>query len=361
MRQIIYGTTAKLADYWTWYLRDLAETEITLDIDQLESSSADLKFALHTIDQSYDRCQENYALIRRLCETCDLVFVFDTEIHHDHWTILDRRCPDNIVWVGPGYARGRWIMMPSFYQDLQKLYRRLPQVLDALDPYHPKSKKFDALLGRPKRHRYFVSQKIIEHGLEQDIIMRYDRINQEDSISQGWIWPDDVDPLPGTQPKIGADHVLYHGQEIMQALCLPLNIYNQSSYSIVAETNWNNDVHMLTEKSGRCLIAKRLFVVFAGKNYLGLLHDLGFETFGNIIDESYDDIENHNERWARAFEQVRFLCAQDPLTVLDRCRDRLEHNHNLIMNKNFIADTAQKMRFHISSFLRDLVHDSQSI
>jgi hypothetical protein len=46
-----------------------------------------------------------------------------------------------------------------------------------------------------------------------------------------------------------------------------------------------------TEKIYKSLMLGHPFILFGGKHSLQKLRDLGFKTFGSVIDESYDDVE----------------------------------------------------------------------
>ena len=65
------------------------------------------------------------------------------------------------------------------------------------------------------------------------------------------------------------------------------NIYNKYQIEVVCETHANS-TYWLTEKTARCLIVGKPFVLLAGHNMLAKLRALGFQTFGSEIDESYD-------------------------------------------------------------------------
>lgn len=64
-------------------------------------------------------------------------------------------------------------------------------------------------------------------------------------------------------------------------------ICNQYNIELILETdefanNW------FTEKTAKCLVAGRPFVLLYGTNSLKNLQAQGYKTFGNIIDETYD-------------------------------------------------------------------------
>jgi hypothetical protein len=124
----------------------------------------------------------------------------------------------------------------------------------------------------------------------------------------------------------------YHGQQLALSVIVPIQIYNQTAYSIVAETHADNRYSFFTEKIFRPMLARRLFVMFSGWKYLKNLRKLGFQTFDNVIDESYDQIYNDQERWAAAFEQVTRLCNMNQIEVLEKISARVEYNYNLVMD-----------------------------
>jgi hypothetical protein len=109
---------------------------------------------------------------------------------------------------------------------------------------------------------------------------------------------------------------------------VPWEIYNRTWFSVVCETLGKDRVFLSAEKIAKCLQARRLFVVFAIQGFLQHYRDWGFETFGDVIDETYDNEPDDVQRWSRAFEQVQWLCKQNLPALLKKLQPRLEHNHH---------------------------------
>ena len=106
-------------------------------------------------------------------------------------------------------------------------------------------------------------------------------------------------------------------------------MYERTRFSIVSETEMMNTVHRFTEKSVKPLASRHPMVVFGNPQTLRLLRELGFATFGGLIDEGYDEVTDPNERFDAAFEQVRRLAAMTPCEWERRSRlvaDVLDHN-----------------------------------
>jgi hypothetical protein len=204
----------------------------------------------------------------------------------------------------------------------------LPNRLKQLNPHEPKEFDFDYLPGIPKPHRLYVSNLIDHHGLNQRIFTtKYFRDNKttiDYSDTASW----DVG-LVGIDS--GYNHVNYQGVTTRSSQIVPINIYNRSSYSIIAETWCSNDFSFYTEKLIKPMLALRLFVVFAGQYYLRGLRQLGFKTFDGIIDESYDNIADTTTRWNCAFDQVIWLCGQPQEEILKKIIPIVVHNYRQLI------------------------------
>jgi hypothetical protein len=216
-----------------------------------------------------------------------------------------------------------WFMCPTNF------YVSSPQaksLLDKLTPTINKPKLFDCLLGTKKSHRDQV-EKFYQQSLHQDkFIFTYFK----DDVRKGQ-WqqaiPDDM--------QWSSDSVDYEGFSCPLSALIPVDIYNQTYYSVVAETTALNTHNQYTEKLAKPLLAQRLFVVFAGQHYLHNLRHKGFLTFDGIIDESYDAIEDDELRFACAWQQVEYLCQQDPTVIVTKIEQIVKHNQQHFLNSDW--------------------------
>jgi hypothetical protein len=109
-------------------------------------------------------------------------------------------------------------------------------------------------------------------------------------------------------------------------------------------------VFLSAEKTAKCFQARRLFVVFAIQGFLQQYRDWGFETFGDVINESYDAEPDDVQRWRGAFEQVQYLCSQDLPALLQKLRPQLDHNHNRLYE--FEREKTQELQQFVVSHLK---------
>lgn len=345
-------------DHITHLFDQFSDKKFYDNFDEFTQSTASIKIAVITKTNP----DPNYTYISKFVNHCDLVLVYDGEFHEWHRLNSDSYAWKNVYWIGPGYTKKNNEYIIPFQQWLnftQRLYRR-PGVrtqLGRLTPYQAKPFSFDALLGRPRPSRVFIMDQIKKHGLESKIIKNiFSQGNYNhcpmDQLP-GFVWEDDYVYNNSKDVRHINCNINYHGAVTSLGNIIPISTYNQTAFSILSETEHNNSVYMLTEKTAKVTLGRRVFVAFAGQGFLQLLRDAGFRTFDGIIDESYDLIENDQDRWQAAFDQVIRLCDSDQETVLAQAKPILEHNFNLIMYHHWQADADDAIRAKLIELIKE--------
>jgi len=102
--------------------------------------------------------------------------------------------------------------------------------------------------------------------------------------------------------------------------------YIDTYFSLVAETVFTYPHSFRTEKIWKPIAIGHPFVVASNQGYYRDLHNLGFQTFGHVIDESFDLIENNQDRMDRIVAVVRDLCQQDLVSFLNECYNVCKYN-----------------------------------
>jgi len=215
---------------------------------------------------------------------------------------------------------------PHFFWSTTDFYRAKPEYLKSLNPDPVYS--FDVLLGRRKPHRDILFENI---NRDQNVV-RYFPSYFEGDIRQysntEFEWP--ILP-PKDAVAMTAHEVTVGGTIVSLSQIIPYSIYNQTYYTLVAETCADNNFSFFTEKIVKPIIARRLFIVAAGQYYLRNLRALGFKTFNSIVDESYDNISDCNERMLAVIEQTSKLSKLDGNLVNSSISGIIEHNYQHMM------------------------------
>jgi hypothetical protein len=88
--------------------------------------------------------------------------------------------------------------------------------------------------------------------------------------------------------------------------------YSETFFSFVNETyideNWDP---FFTEKIFKPIAYGHPFMIFSSAGACKLLQELGFKTFGDVFDESYDLIESPELRFEKLLDEVKRICALD--------------------------------------------------
>jgi len=109
--------------------------------------------------------------------------------------------------------------------------------------------------------------------------------------------------------------------------------YDNSYCSIVTETSFENNEEHLTEKSFKPFINLHLAVFLAPYKHLERLRGYGFKTFGDLWDESYDDIISPKDRMDAVVALIKELNDRDKLNKLySQAKDILEYNQSVAFN-----------------------------
>ena len=102
--------------------------------------------------------------------------------------------------------------------------------------------------------------------------------------------------------------------------------YLDTYFSLVTETVFEYPYSFRTEKIWKPIAIGHPFIAVANAGYYRDLHALGFQTFGNIIDESFDQIDSNQERLARIVNVVNDLCQQDLPSFITATQDVCKYN-----------------------------------
>ena len=267
----------------------------------------------------------------------------------------------NVVIFIPGiisnykFTHAKIVLWPKWFLDVSGFYHNdFPEMLDRklLPNNFHKPKYFDILLGKGRPEKFFIYDKIESAGLLESNLVIF--------IST---WGNDVtkhDPYTFSDPNlsyIGGDEnsgraglVSYYGKIKHLSTVIPIEIYNQTYYTLVTETNYANEYTFYTEKIIKPMLAGRLFVVLAGQYYLKNLRDMGFMTFDGIIDESYDNEPDLEKRFIMALQQVEYLCKQTPQKIYQQAETIINHNKSLA-NTNWQKQFDYSLATEIKEFL----------
>ncbi len=117
-----------------------------------------------------------------------------------------------------------------------------------------------------------------------------------------------------------------------------LQYFEESYFSIVTETAfYDKQSHginstFITEKTMKCFPTFHPFIMIGRPHSLLALKKLGYQTFNPMIDESYDSIENDDDRLSMIFLEIHKLMSKTPADWIvwqTQIKEIVIHNNNI--------------------------------
>lgn len=272
--------------------------------------------------------------------------------HCEHYRIHDlvRRGLISLISGGDLDSNYRYLLYENlavkildFDSNLQAM-TRTPEIFSRVDkPY-----KFLFLNGRRRTNRKYLLERFQAHGLlDQSLWTNLDNSNiQVDYLTcyhQGndlmvnampvHLLPpqyeveryrNNVSTLVPGAPDLAAKHHLFNQE--WGEIYLNADAYIDTYFSVVAETVFVGPGSFRTEKIWKPVAMGHPFVVSANAGFYRDFRNLGFRTFDHVMDESFDGIDNHQDRIERMAQVVEDLCQQDLGSFVKECYNVCMHN-----------------------------------
>jgi len=176
------------------------------------------------------------------------------------------------------------------------------------------TKDFLITMGRQASPRDIIYGGLSEIG--KNSIMIYHR-------DGNWSW---------SQTTVPAHYVGEDSAPMMwqKSLAPSLDLYNQCAFEVSSET-LTTEGSWFTEKTLRPIAAKMPLVLMSVPGALKELRNLGFQTFGSYIDESYDVIDNEQDRALKIVGTVKDIVNNGSADFARSVEHITEHNWNRLI------------------------------
>lgn len=136
-----------------------------------------------------------------------------------------------------------------------------------------------------------------------------------------------------------------------------INDYSESAVDVVLETSFYEEKIQLTEKILRPIACGKPFILVSGKDSLKYLRSYGFKTFGRLIDESYDCIDDPKERLnsiVKTMKSISSLSQQEKNNLFYKMHEIAEYNKNWFFSDKFFNIINQELRKNLLEGLATL-------
>ena len=219
------------------------------------------------------------------------------------------------------------ILYPTF---IAREEREFNQQLIEVD-WNKRQCTFNFMINKPRKHREILLQ----------LIKRFNLINYTHSLP----WKhNDVNSIPVTDYKFGPEVVMDKGikngsfknAETYDKL-LKTTVFEPSCISLITEPVFIERESILTEKTIMSVYSGTLPIWVGGWRCADAMRGFGFDVFDDIVDHSYQDLDDPFDRCYHAIERNLDLLQDFDLVnkFVQNNKSRFEHNLNLLKNNVF--------------------------
>ena len=248
--------------------------------------------------------------------------------------------------MGPEYNYLRYdSFLPKIldYEENLLAQKKTDEIFNTLDkPY-----KFFFLNGRARPHRKFLLEKFKKSGLIDSSIWScldsnaasYKNIQLFDNNENLMTHPTQIKYLDKKyeharyQKWIESPTIIHNGfvkhalfDDDWGEVYIEPQGYIDTYFSLITETVFEYPYSFRTEKIWKPIAMGHPWIAVANQGFYRDMNALGFKTFGHVIDESFDSIENNQERIERIAMVVEDLCQQDLAKFLKACYNVSKYN-----------------------------------
>lgn len=288
----------------------LSNTDYTsfhqLSFQSMISEYFDIEF--YDIKKTYDK---NNTLLVTTLHGLDSIDWYN-DLYQNGYKLLI----DNLWGIPPGsnLSNSMTLMTPNwFWYNESLLYKSLNYNL-----YVP-NKSYNKLalmpMGLIKQSHELLFEAVSDHL--DDLIYSY--IERLDKYL-----PDDLPPLfPARKGETG-QHQRYFNPKW----------YDDTHFSLVSETTVDDKCELhITEKTFKPIAFQHPYLLWAQPGVLKYLKSLGFETYENLFDESYDSIIDINQRLNIVVDNIK---NSNKVSYNQLTLEKIKHNHSLFFNIELI-------------------------
>jgi hypothetical protein len=304
---------------------------------------------------------DNLVKIRSLIETNQCRIIFDNSAEGSQtlqqqieaFHIQDLIAQKKILLISGGdlAPQYQYLLHDHFVNVILGYEYNIDSMSRTAEIYSKKIKpyKFLFLNGRARPHRKYLWEKFQSHGiLSQSLCTMLE--GRPPGTSNYTLHCDGVDLMATHTPIIQLPS--YYEVEQYQDRCIDVaqndnrlikhDLFNNTwgeiyvkpepyidtYFSLVTETVTDYPYSFRTEKIAKPLLIGHPWIAVANRGFYRDLKNLGFRTFEHLIDESFDQIDNPQDRIDRIVDIVDDLVQQDLANFLESCYSTCKYNQS---------------------------------
>ncbi len=243
---------------------------------------------------------------------------------NDYTTLFTGELPNNVTLMAPAIIKSdvNTRYFPMFWVHWS---RKSGPTVDTVNE-RIRAKKFTNLnrIWKPVRQLlvdYIVDNDYLHYGYVSNLAFTYDKEQLQE-------------PLYASLEKSGGDIFDLSTKDYN----MDSRFYTEAYWNIISETNYGTHVDgFITEKTYKPIMNMQPFVTVSSPKSLKVLQTLGFKTFGDYIDESYDNEMDVIERFRKIkalIKQFAEMSDAEHISLIKHIKPILEHNKRHFFSLN---------------------------
>lgn len=142
------------------------------------------------------------------------------------------------------------------------------------------------------------------------------------------------------------------GKSYTASHIIPANIFNNSHFSLISETNCLKPEHFLTEKTGNQLLCSRFFLWFTSPNVTIYLHRYGIDLEDWLPWIEYDRIEDDIKRMSLLIDTAEEIASSTLLQKEIYSKTKLSRRNNRLRYMDLVRQYESDMEDWVSNLIR---------
>jgi hypothetical protein len=201
-----------------------------------------------------------------------------------------------------------------------------------------KSRIFNFSINKPRIHRKFLLEEIERLGLtsyRHTLAWKYNPVNS--------IKITDFKFGPEIKEEMSIRNGNFKNAETYDKLLK--GIYQDTCISIITEPCFYEKEALITEKTFMAIMGGTIPIWFGGWKNAQSLTTLGFDVFEDIVDHSYETLEDPYERCTQSLERNLHLFDLEKMQkIIKDNAHRLQYNVDLLMSNPFLQECFTQVR-----------------
>lgn len=232
------------------------------------------------------------------------------------------------------YGELKFTISPIMYFEYEskEAWGELPSVSDKI-----RTKKFMFMGTKDYPYRKFLLSLIIQNNMLGDGYVSYKSINT--GFLSGRFTPEQKGHIIQQANSIDSYLPLPELDNSVEYTKMPRHFMYDSYVNMVTDTFYEPFVGtFISEKVFNAIAHQQMFIMMSPPHTLKHLQSIGYKTFGEYIDESYDSIEDNYERLlalTNSFVKFTSQPIEQIREIYNECKPIVEHNLSRLLQNNF--------------------------